>query len=222
MCQSHEKRGMNIRHLGCLIVNSIFLACAAEMRAAVVYSVDDGTPDAGLGSGAAGTAFTYANQFTATAGGEKIESVQIAWANAAINGWATEVKLWSDPNQDGIPHDSVLLSSLSSTVSLGGTGNFATYDIPDVTFTLGEKFFVGFTIIAISSVNPVVYADTSGPIDHASWSKLATDLSTASLFPGFDTMIRATGAVVPEPSTFFFGVAVVGCITATRSRAKSS
>ena len=82
------------------------LAATASTSHAVVYSIDDGT--AGAFVGVTNGTLTFANGFTAVAGGEVIQSIEIAWGLVA-NGTSFTARLWSDPNGDGSPSDAVEL-----------------------------------------------------------------------------------------------------------------
>jgi hypothetical protein len=162
-------------------------------------------------------------------GGETIGSVGIVWGGVP-DGKAMTSKLWSDPNGDGDPADAVLLSSVAGVTSDAGTDTFATYDIPDVTLTLGQSFFVGGTITHLEGEFPLAF-DEDPPISDESWADETADFGPGSspfnLGPIFgDLMVRATGipaAPVPEPHLLtLLGVALAALALTTSRRRRTS
>lgn len=197
------------------------LAATASTSHAVVYSIDDGKSENDLGSTTGGTV-TFANGFTASAGGEVIQSIEIAWGIVA-NGTSFTARLWSDANGDGSPSDAVQLASLSSTVSLANTDTFVLYDIPDVQLLPGNKFFVGFTITHTVGEFPGAFDQTT-PRSTVSWAQLAPNFTNSPINTNAsfgDFMIRANGgaAAVPEggATAFLLGLSLCG-LAAARKR----
>jgi hypothetical protein len=206
---------------------------------AATLSYDDGTFEFGLGLGSSGGTLTYANRFTAPIGGFNVQSISIAFADPfavegrpSNNGTPFRAALWRDPNGDANPSDAVLVSFLDSIV-LGATESnpnvnavFATYDIPDITFTAGQSFFVGGIITLNGSLfQSPASVDTSAS-DNASflafgngWGGGAFALNDISPFPG-DFLIRANGVTpvaVPEATTLalaFPALCVIGTMFA--------
>ena len=198
------------------------LAATASTSHAVVYSIDDGT--AGAFVGVTNGTLTFANGFTAVAGGEVIQSIEIAWGLVA-NGTSFTARLWSDPNGDGSPSDAVELTSLSSTVSLANTNTFVLYNIPDVQLLPGDKFFVGGTITHASGEAPGAF-DSGVPGTAQSWAQEGPDFTdspanASTTFGIGDQLVRANGgpAAVPEggATALLLGLSLCG-LAAARKR----
>ncbi|MBX3115409.1 MAG: PEP-CTERM sorting domain-containing protein [Fimbriimonadaceae bacterium] len=172
------------------------------------YVLDDGVAENSLGLTNGGD-LIWANQFTVTAGNETITQVLGAWSfqgnpGGLPNGHAVTAFLWSDPNNDGNPTDGGILSQVAGVVANSNTDIFNAYDIPDVTLSVGDSFFVGF--IANHAAGQFAAAlDQSAPVPNRSWLQVGTSLSGAFTtegvgFPG-NWMVRADSQAVPEPAT---------------------
>jgi|GEM_PF-1460230 len=71
-----------------------------------LYSLDDGTIDTAVSSDLAG--IIWLNQFQVRRGAEVIVAIELAWGWVA-QGTPTRLAIWTDPNNDGDPHDAQLL-----------------------------------------------------------------------------------------------------------------
>ena len=118
---------------------------------ASTYMIDDGTAEdsVGFGNGAQNFESVWLNQFAVIAGATTITSVDVAWGTPLfqddIDGTPVTIGVWSDPNGDGQPFDSVLLGQVSGTIENAGTDTFVTYTFsPAVALPGGAtSFFVG-------------------------------------------------------------------------------
>jgi hypothetical protein len=118
---------------------------------ASTYMIDDGTAEdaVGFGNGAQNFQSVWANQFAVIPGQTTITSLDIAWGTPFftedINGTPVTIGIWSDPDGDGQPFDSVLLGQVSGTIQNAGTDTFVNYTFsPAVALPVGAiSFFVG-------------------------------------------------------------------------------
>jgi len=113
--------------------------------------IDDGTAEdaVGFGNGIQNFESVWANQFAVIPGQTTITSLDIAWGTPNfiefIDGTPVTIGIWSDPNGDGQPFDSVLLGQVSGTIQDAGTDTFVNYAFsPAVALPAGAtSFFVG-------------------------------------------------------------------------------
>ena len=205
---------MRVRVLRAAVLVAALAFMATGANAGVVYAHDDGSGESSLGAGG-GIKVIWLNAFTAVAGGNTIESIDIAFGHNGNedpppNGTTAIAYLWSDPNDDGNPLDAVLEATVAGTVQSSHTDTFINFALASpVTIGVGEVFFVGF-----QSIDFAVSRDTNSD---AGQSWLFTDFGLADLdptnlagitgsadtfgnlgFPG-NALIRANG--VPEPAS---------------------
>ena len=114
--------------------------------------IDDGTAEGpvGFGNSEQNLECLWFNQFDVIPGQTTIASVSIAWGAPSfpdpdINGTPITIAIWTDPNGDGNPSDSVLLGSTNGFMLNQGTDTFVTYPFtPAITLPAGAtSFFVG-------------------------------------------------------------------------------
>ena len=119
---------------------------------ASTYMIDDGTAEGpvGFGNSEQNLECLWFNQFDVIPGQTTIASVSIAWGAPSfpdpdINGTPITIAIWTDPNGDGNPSDSVLLGSTNGFMLNQGTDTFVTYPFtPAITLPAGAtSFFVG-------------------------------------------------------------------------------
>ena len=167
----------------------------ASSSHAVVYALDDGSADFGLGIA---PAMTFGNRFTVVSGGEVITTISIAWYSG--NGVPVTVELWSDPNGDGNPNDAILLASVRGVISNASTDTFITYDIPDVRLLL-PSFFVGATILSDSAHDLAAAGDSSAQCTSELARKRCRLFRIFTIEKWANWLVRAneTGSPVPEP-----------------------
>jgi hypothetical protein len=170
--QESAQRAVMKKAIQFALALAVFLFASSSH--AVVYALDDGSADFGLGIA---PAMTFGNRFAVVSGGEVITTISIAWYSG--NGVPVTVELWSDPNGDGNPNDAILLASVRGVISNASTDTFITYDIPDVRLLL-PSFFVGATILSDSAHDLAAAGDIAPPNAHQSWLASAADFSGSS------------------------------------------
>jgi subtilisin family serine protease len=82
----------------------------------------------------------WMNQFSALPGADCIDSIAVAFGDCTPIGSKAQVLLYDDPNEDGDPHDAVLLTVADTMVAGSGTGNFVT--VPIAPTRVSGSFFV--------------------------------------------------------------------------------
>ncbi len=111
------------------------------------YMWDDGSTENLLGWTAGGT-MAWIQWFDAAGGSDTISEIRIINGSALYpgygngNGSPVSVGIWSDPNGDGEPSDSVLLTSVNTTVQNIDTDTYQTVAIPGGQAVNG-RFFIG-------------------------------------------------------------------------------
>jgi hypothetical protein len=209
---------------------------AGPLQAAVIYSYDDGTAEAGVRGGLPRPADLWiANGFTAQAGGTVITSIDIAYGAPvpgapAIDGAAVQILLYDDPSNDMDPTDAVLLTSVATVASNGSTNTFV--NVPITPTSVSGDFFVAALLpspvsgafgggLDVSVGNlPVswVAENTNGiglinPANVAGTSTLGPVTINSLAGSKGVLLIRANG-VVPEPATLavaLLGACALGC-----------
>jgi hypothetical protein len=214
------------RHVGKLCAIAVVLVLlGAPAGATVIYSLDDGSGELGVGcSGACNVSLIWGNHFLRAAGGESIVAVSAAFGSsadhaAAMNGTPVVASVWSDPDGDGDPSDAVLLTSTAGFVANWATDVFNTFDVPDV--LVGPSFFAAFSLVDPGGVFPGRF-DGSTPGIH-SWVGGGTSLTGASINNASvewgTYLIRAEGEPVPEPGTMLILVSGLAGMAVRRRRA---
>lgn len=166
-------------------MNRAFVVCVcavllcAPAWAQVVYQVDDGTIENGLGLTAGGDIW-WANAFTAVAGGESIEEIRIAFNSNSVNaGQAFSVHVYEDSDDDGDPTTGTLtlLASANATVADASGETFQSIAVGPATISGG--FFVAAVMTHTSGQYPAAMDETSS--QGQSWIGGA---STGAMDPG--------------------------------------
>ncbi|MCK6486081.1 MAG: hypothetical protein HUU22_13215 [Phycisphaerae bacterium] len=164
------------------------------------YLWDDGTQDNSIGF-TGGATMMWFNEFEVTAGAEIITEVRARFGTPL--GAAATLFIWTDPNDDGLPQDAVLVQTVAITTADLGSNIFNRYPVPP-TFVgnAGERFFVGFRITHAAGQFPAAI-DFTNPDNRRSWILVGSDpnnLAGAALIDDLapalagDWMIRAIGA----------------------------
>lgn len=206
---------------------------SASAFAGMIYSTDDGSGESSLGCD--GCNIIWLNGYQVEAGGERIDSIDIAFgANINLdppgNGSPISVYLWGDANNDGNPADAFTIGTpIISTIQQSHTDTFINFTLSTpVTFDIGEWFYVGF-----SSTDYAVSRDTNTTSPNswlAGWSGSNSnpdDLdsgnvgfgNTASFGFGGNFLIRANASAVavPAPASIgLFAVALLGLVNLRR------
>ena len=182
----------------------------------VTYQLDDGTAELATGPNA-GESGAFLNRFQVQGEYSQITSIEVQWASFSSANQVVVAAVWSDPNQNSQPEDSVILGTSLPTLSnyAGGWQSFDLQSSVDVG-EAGDYFFVGlyyrdpgFTLLLNvdnSGSNQSFIKQINSPYD-------PNDLSGYS--QSTNLMIRATA--VPEPSSLFV-LALGGLLLAPRRR----
>jgi hypothetical protein len=156
-------------------------------EAATLYRVDDGVSDtaSGIQNGVGTYDMLWLNSFTTQAPREVIRSISLTWGTpqappgntGRLNGLATEVLLYSDPNNDGNPQDAVLLTSALTTVANQDTDIFSQINITPT--QVSGSFFVAALMrnLPLGNAFPAAF-DTTSPINDRSWLLFTTSITT--------------------------------------------
>ena len=166
-----------------------------------IYTLDDGSTDATLGTGDPSDLF-WLNAFEAQEGATTITAIASAFGSSQSVGSDVEFLLYEDPNDDGVPTDATLLRTVSTTTEVSGDGTFQIEPIPPT--QVDGVFFVG--VLVPNTANTPAPVDQSSD-EGASWLAFTapgtfnpSDLSqnppslTADVgFPG-NVLLRAQGA----------------------------
>jgi hypothetical protein len=182
------------------------------LHADVLYRYDDGSFETQNGNNFSGfKSLLGIHQYDVLQGANKITAIQVAWPSVGlVNGDASSVILWNDPNLDGNPSDAQLLITVPTTIQSAGTGTFVSVDIPDT--VVGNSFFVG-TLIEKSTSGFMAgrMIDNTPPSSGKVWavgflgaSANLNNLSAANNFIRITSEqygIRAVGIAVPEANS---------------------
>jgi len=221
------------------------LGAGGVAQAGVIYSIDTGSAGGIIGSTASDNDTSiWLNAFTVVAGGELIDSIDIAFGvppdNGGFgpaNGTAATAYLWTSASNIPDPTvDATVASSVAGTVQSIGTNTFVNFSLPvPVQLSVGDVFFAGVQSTALAvgfddkdSVTAGQQSwfftdNTADPLDPDALG----DISVGGTFNSFsafgDALIRvnADAAAVPEPSTlaiFGIGSGVMGFVSIRRRR----
>jgi hypothetical protein len=132
------------------------------------YMIDDGSTENLLGWTAGGT-MAWIQWFDAQGGADTLSEIRIINGSALYpgygngNGSPVDVGVWSDPNGDGNPQDSVLITSVSTTVQNIDTDTYQTVTIPGGANVTG-RFFIGAWIAHNAGQFVAPMDQNSGPV----------------------------------------------------------
>ncbi len=211
---------------------------SSNAQASVLYKVDDGQSNLSVGvtGGSGRYDLFWLNSFTVQPQGEVINSISLTWGTPVyagltgmFPGMATEVLLYSDPNNDGNPNDAVLLTSATTAVANPNTDIFTKVAIAPTKVT--GNFFIAALMrnLNIGTTYPASL-DTTSPVNNRSWigftggnsfnvNNLSGLFRTESVgLPG-NFMLRAEGegVSVPEPASVV-GLLAFGAVGTTLRR----
>jgi hypothetical protein len=185
------------------------------------YSLDDGSMEAML---SVVPRMTVLNQFVIREQDRTINEINIVWQNR--DGYAAQVVLWRDPNNDGLPHDAEVVRRVDTISSSNRSWAGVTYRFEDAEFEIGDVFYVGVYMSRTTQGN-VIFG--WAPIDlsrnhQKSWVSFGDDVNDLSSAERLDVryprlkgafLIRAGGGAVPEPATL---LALAGGLAAFAAR----
>ncbi len=216
-----------------ILVLQVLCASALPVSAQVgpyTYAVDDGTADNAIGLGVGGNLW-WANGFTAQAGAETINTVQIAFHGGYVTaGMPFKVMIYEDPDDDGNPGTGpiALLAEADATVVDASGGTFQ--DISIGPATVAGKFFVAALINHTWGQYPAALDQTTSA--GVSWlaGSTSTAIDPSSPFtpapefgpfriddiglPG-NFLLRAVGGAVVTPAATTQAATAVGTASAT-------
>ncbi|MBK7875354.1 MAG: hypothetical protein IPJ77_06330 [Planctomycetes bacterium] len=121
---------------------------------------DDASTENGLRTGAAGAAICWLQRFGNPGDVNSITAIEAAWGTAfsagtggsgLLNGTATTVAIWDDPNDDGDPSDAVLLQQVATTVQNVDTDTTTPITLTPAV-TANGVYFVGVSVV---NPNPI-------------------------------------------------------------------
>ena len=204
--------------VGFVLAWSVLCAGTLSVSAAVTYSVDDGVSENAIGLTLGGNVW-WANAFTVLAGGESINSVQVAFSPGTVTaGLPFQVMVYEDPDDDGDPSTGPLqLMALSNATIADATGG-TFQDIPVGPATVSGGFFIAALISHPAGEYPAALDQTASqgvswiagnsatPIDPASPLVPVPDTGVLQIdsigFPG-NWLLRAVGGTaapaIPVP-----------------------
>lgn len=195
----------------------------------VVYVVDSSDligPAASGISPYAQSGIVCVNNFRVVGGYSTIVDVTVHWG-LILGTTAVTAGIWSDPDQDGVPDDAVLLAfSAPTQVTAGQYLQQVAFSSPQYVGPEGTSFFVGFYWQDVSP-DADLFMGKDRPLQpqwpswHKTWTDAPpdpTDLGAAYNYQGTHRafVIRPTG-VVPEPSVLSLLV-ILGGSLARRTR----
>lgn len=193
------------------------LLAATAARADVLYSIDDGTAELGLGIDS-GEDMIWMNRFPVQPGGEVITSISASYGRPGgqiiPNGLAVSILLYQDTN-GGSPFDATLLREIPAFTANCNTNILNNYPIPATAVTgdllaavmLRNRTGVTLFLAPLDRTAPnfsdaSFYAFNVG-LDQTNLDSvpLANRGTTESLGFAGNFLLRANGTPLPEPAT---------------------
>jgi hypothetical protein len=140
--------------------------CQLGSSTPVEYALDDGAPEYYVSSTAPHMAWLM--NFRVEEGRRRITAVNVQFGPMPV-GASVEVFVWNDPDGDGDPTDSQVISHATGSIAFPASETFERFDVPDVDIGPdGTSFFVG----AIVNFTPLTHypgsKDTMG-ITNTAW-----------------------------------------------------
>lgn len=200
---------------------------------ALPYAIDDGVAETVLGT-VQNSDLLWLNSFETQPGGEIITTLSAQWGLVpSFTGADLPVSLllYNDPSNDGNPSDAVLLTSVATTATQYGTGNFVDMAITP-TEVSGTFFVAALLEDAPDGSTFMAPIDLNSPAGR-SWSLSGNidinDLSGALNLPNGvnpptdgNFMLRAVGVPIPEPATLLLVCVGAAGLAGFRRRRKGA
>ncbi len=196
---------------------ALALLAVPAARADVLYSVDDGTAELGLGIDS-GEDMIWMNRFPVQAGGEVITSISAAYGRPGgqviPNGLAVSILLYQDTN-GGSPFDATLLREIPALTANCNTNILNNYAIPATTVSgdliaavmLRNRTGITLFLAPLDRTVPN-FSDTSFYAFNVGLDQTNLDSvpvanrgTTESLGFAGNFLLRANGTAIPEPTT---------------------
>lgn len=203
-----------------ILVAIALLVAPAVAGADVLYSVDDGTAELGLGIDS-GEDMVWMNRFPVQSGGEVITSISAAYGRPGgqtiPNGLAVSILLYQDTN-GGSPFDATLLREIPAFTANCNTNILNDYPIPatavsgDLIAAVMLRNRTGVTLFlapldrTAPSFNDSSFFAYNVGLDQFNLETvpLANRGTTESLGAAGNFLLRANGTAIPEPTTIVF------------------
>jgi hypothetical protein len=140
--------------------------CQLGSSAPVEYALDDGNPEYYVSSTAPYMAWLM--NFRVEDDRRRITAVNVQFGPMPV-GASVDVFVWNDPNGDGNPADSQVISQLTGSIADPASGAFERFDVPDVDIgENGTSFFVGAIVNFVPLTHYPGAKDTMG-ITNTAW-----------------------------------------------------
>jgi ELWxxDGT repeat protein len=153
------------------LLGEVSIAAGADLARPVslgleTYRLDGDQHSLAVGMASGGDTL-WMNQFTVVGDADCIDSIAVSFGNGLPAGRAAQVLLYEDPNDDGDPHDAVLLAVADTTVAGAWTGSPVT--VPITPTRVSGSFFVAALVRDYQPGEHPLYLDIEPPLLRRSW-----------------------------------------------------
>ncbi len=143
---------------------------------------DDGVSNGSVGlGGLGGGEQMYLHKTGGVGEFAQVSSISMVWGSAAIpgfgppNGSAAQIRIFKDPDDDGIPDDLILLKTKAFTTAGADTDVFQTVAF-DAPVNVSGVYFIAVSIVSASGVYPLGYDSNTASANRA-WFVAETNAS---------------------------------------------